>query len=223
MLPYGPGGSSLPGGRPRELADGTVRGSDHDAVVGGWGIAISPSVSQLGAFSRRPSTGCPSIATTSASILSTTDCPPVDIRAVGTRHWLTPTLGIDAALALGLGGGSDHGRLLDTYLGVGPLLGASVVLAGWKHMAVMASPAASLVVFRAASSSGTAFVLDLRADLEAELHFGFWGLPALSLGLRSGLDLHLEHGVDVTVWSLGAAGITSLSRLVSDLSLRYYL
>jgi hypothetical protein len=201
--------------------------SDHAEVVGGWGIALTPSLSQAGAFALRPSTGCPADAAVTpaggSAALGITSCPPVDIRAVGLRHWLTGALGMDAALALALGGGRDHGRLLDTYLGIGPRIGAAIVLANWRHMAVMASPSASVVVFRAAGSTDTAFVLDLRAELEAEVHFGFWGLPALSISLRSGLGLHLERAVDVTVWSLGATGVTSLSHLVSDVSLRYYL
>ena len=138
------------------------------------------------------------------------------------RHWLGRNLAINGGLAFALGGGNAAGRLLDSYFGFGPIVGISVLLGNWRHLAVMASPELSFVMFKAAGSARTAYVTDLRAVLEAELHFGFIGAPALSLGIRSGLLLRLEHADDVTLWSVGVSGATSVRGLLTDLSLRYY-
>ena len=97
-----------------------------------------------------------------------------------------------------------------------------MLLGNWRHLAVAASPSLAFVVWKGASSADSTYVAELRADLEGELHFGFIGVPALSLSLRSGLLLRLEHAGDTTLWSAGVAGATTLRSLVSDLTVRYY-
>jgi hypothetical protein len=211
------------GSLPRVIAtrDASPYESDHDLVVGAWGVEVTPVVARLPTFALRATTGCP-LPPAAAPTTAAPDCPAVAVSALGIRHWLTRGLAIDGAIAVALGGGSDHGRLLDTYLAAGPMLGAAVLLGNWKHMAVMASPGAAVIVFRAAKSVDTTYVIDFHANLEAELHFGFWGLPALSLSIRSGLALRIERAVDVTQFTFGPSGAATLSHLVSDLSLRYY-
>jgi hypothetical protein len=220
-----PGGAPVgaAGGPPRVVAtrDASPSESDHDTVVGAWGVEVTPVVARLPVFALRPTTGCP-LPSAAQPTSAAPDCPAVQVSALGIRHWMTRGLAIDAAMAVALGGGRDHGRLLDTYLAVGPMLGAAVLLGNWKHMAVMASPGAGVILFRAAKSVDTTYVIDFHANLEAELHFGFWGLPALSLGLRSGLALRIERAVDVTQFTFGPTGAATLNRLVTDLSLRYY-
>ena len=202
-------------------ADAIPYESDHDAVVAAWGVEVTPVAARLPVFALRSTTGCPLPAASQAATVAP-DCPPVAVSAFGIRHWVTRGLAIDGAIAVAVGGGRDHGRLLDTYLAAGPMLGAAVLLGNWKHMAVMASPGAGVILFRAAKSVDATYVIDFHANLEAELHFGFWGLPALSLGVRSGVALRIERAVEVTQFTLGPTGATTLAGLVNDLSLRYY-
>ncbi len=177
----------------------------------------------LSVFGLRATTGCPaSLATPPATGTTTDGCPPVAISALAARRWLGRNVAIDGGPALAVGGGSDGGRLLDTYFGLGPVIGASVLLANWRHVAVMAGPELTMVVFKGASSAGTAFLAELLGSVEAELHFGFIGAPALSLGVRSGLAFRLEHAADATLWSVGVGGATTVRALFEDVALRYY-
>ena len=201
--------------------------SDHDAIVGAWGIDVRPVATTLPVFSRRVSMGCPLAATATSGGAAApggtaVDCPPIAVSMLGVRHWVNRNLAWTVGAALALGGGTQNGRLLDTYLGFGPGAGVSLLLGNWRHLAVAASPSLALVWFRAAGSAPTTYVADLRADLEGELHFGFIGVPALSLGIRSGVLLRLERAADLTLWSAAVSGATTLRGLVSDLSLRYY-
>jgi hypothetical protein len=198
-------------------ADVAPAESDHDTVVGAWGIEVRPVETTLPVFARRAATGCP-LATPAAAA----GCPPVSVSRLGVRHWLGRNLAANVGVALALGGGSERGRLLDSYLGFGPEIGVSVLLGNWRHLAVAASPGLTFVLFKAAGSADKTYVFDLRADLEGELHLGFIGVPALSLGIRSGVLFRLEHAADVSVWSAGVAGATSVRGLVTDLLLRYY-
>lgn len=222
--PVDPGGNGPPSdalGPPRVVItrDTTAAESDHDAVVGAWGIEVRPVASTLPVFARRASTGCPLGMTLAGAVA---ECPPVAVSALGVRHWLGRNLAVNAGVALAMGGGSEAGRLLDSYFGFGPVVGVSVLLGNWRHLAIAASPNLLVVVWKPAGSADSTYVADLRADLEGELHLGFIGVPALSLGIRSGVLLRLEHAGDVSLWSAGVSGATSLRGLVSDLHLRYY-
>jgi hypothetical protein len=197
--------------------------SDHDTVRDSWGVEVRPVATHLSVFGLRAATGCPaSVATAPATGTTTSSCPPVAVSALAARRWIGRNIAVDGGLALAIGGGSDGGRLLDTYFGLGPVLGASVLLANWRHVAVMAGPELTFVVFKGASSADTAYMAELLGSLEAELHFGFIGAPALSLGIRSGLAFRLEHAVDATQWSVGVGGATTVRALFEDVALRYY-
>ncbi|HVE31393.1 MAG TPA: helix-turn-helix domain-containing protein [Mycobacteriales bacterium] len=63
----------------------------------------------------------------------------------------------------------------------------------------------------------------LRAALEAELHFGFVGVPALSVSLIAGWGLRYESTPDARVWSVGVIGAGSAWGALSNLFVRYYL
>jgi hypothetical protein len=192
--------------------------SDHDAVRDAWGVQVRPVATKLSVFALRSDTGCP-VATATAA---TGGCPPVTASALAVRRWIGRNLAWNGGVAVALGGGSDGGRLLDTYFGAGPLVGASILLANWRHLAVSANPELLLVFFKGSGSAPTAYVADLTTDLEAELHFGFVGVPALAVGLRSGLLFRLEHAGSATLWSIGVGGATSVRGVFEDLSLRYY-
>ncbi|MBC8134140.1 MAG: hypothetical protein H7X95_14255 [Deltaproteobacteria bacterium] len=212
-------------------ADAAAADSDHDVVVGRWGIEVHQVTTTLPVFSRRASTGCPLALPAAGAVPGTPapasapitwNCPPVTVSMLSVRHWVNRNLAWTVGAALALGGGTQGGRLLDSYFGFGPSAGVSVLLGNWRHLAVAASPALTLVWFKAAGSAAATYVADMRADLEGELHFGFIGAPALSLGIRSGILLRLEKAPDLSMWSAGVSGATTLRGLVSDLTLRYY-
>ena len=78
------------------------------------------------------------------------------------------------------------------------------------------------------------FVADVRGLIEGEVHMGFIGLPALSVGLQSGLEASVsttsksqdtvntvERGT-ATEWSVGFSGPQTLWGLVTNVNLRFY-
>jgi hypothetical protein len=215
-----PPGPAAPQEQERHLPvlDATAAESDHDAVRDAWGVEVRPVVTTLSTFALRASTGCPMATATSAAGA----CSPVTVSALAVRRWVGRNVAWNGGLAFAAGGGSDGGRLLDTYFGAGPVVGMSILLANWRHLAVAASPELAVVVFKGAGSASTAYLADLKADVEAELHFGFIGAPALSLGIRSGLVFRFEHASDATIWSIGVGGATTVRSLYQDLALRYY-
>jgi len=125
---------------------------------------------------------------------------------------------------LALSGRNDT-RSLDTYLGVGPIVGASLLLGNWKHLSVSASPALALVWFKPAvgSDSGSTTILAMQAALEGEVHLGFIGVPALSIGLLAGLGFQYESVAGTRLWSVGVLGGDSVWGALSNLFVRYYL
>jgi hypothetical protein len=104
------------------------------------------------------------------------------------------------------------------------VLGLSLLLGNWRHLAIAASPEASFVWFKpGGGSTKSTTLVDLRAALEAELHFGFVGVPALSVGLVAGLGFRYESVPDSRVWSIGVIGAGSVWGALSNLFVRYYL
>jgi hypothetical protein len=168
-------------------------------------------------LSLRPGLGC------SASMgVSCT----VALGAIGARYWTTRNLAWNGYLAFGSGGGSLGSEGLDTYFGVGPVVGLTLLLANWRHLAIGASPELAVVWFKpAGSGSGSASttLMDMRATLEAELHFGFVGIPALSVGILAGAAVVYERAPAAHVWSVGVVGAGSVWDTLSDLFVRYYL
>jgi len=66
-------------------------------------------------------------------------------------------------------------------------------------------------------------MFDLQAAFEAELHFGFIGVPALSIGLLAGGAVQYESAPGAHVWTVGVIGGGSVWNALTALSLRYYL
>jgi hypothetical protein len=163
----------------------------------------------------RPVTGCPGA--------QTTPCR-VSLGALSLRYWQSRNLALLGGLALGFGGGRDGSRALDSYVGLGPIVGMSLLLGNWRHLAVAASPEASFVWFKPGGDSTTsAKIVTLRAAIEGELHFGFVGVPALSIGMAAGLGFRYVGVGDARVWSIGVIGPGAVSDVLSDLFVRYYL
>ena len=203
-----------------KVADGAGP-TDHQLVIGRWGIEARRVSSAEGAFALRPTTGCAAVAATGGSP-SASRCD-VPVNALVLRHWATPAFAWSAGLAFAFGGGRQGDMNLDTYAGAGPIVGLTLLLGQWKHLAIGASPELTWIFFKPASSAPLVTHLEVSGGLEAELHFGFISLPALSLSLRAGLHLELDRGDDASVWALGFAGPSSAWGLLNNLAVRYYL
>ncbi|HVV50379.1 MAG TPA: hypothetical protein VHO06_12010, partial [Polyangia bacterium] len=148
----------------------------------------------------------------------------VTLGAVGARYWTSRNLALDGYLALGAGGGSLGGQDLDTYLGVGPIVGVTLLLANWRHLAIAASPELAVVWFRPAGGDvDSTLLVQLRAAVEGELHFGFVGVPALSIGLQAGAEVDYERAPNAHLWTAGVIGSGSVWDALSQLYVRYYL
>jgi hypothetical protein len=212
-----PGAPALPpeSAGPIPTNDETPAASDHDAVVGHLGIAarrVDPGPLPL---VLRPGQGC-------AADMST-PCT-VTMGAVGARYWMTRNVALSGYLALATGGGSLGTHDLDTYLGVGPIVGMTLLLGNWRHLAIGASPELAVVWFRPAGGDAVSTTLiQMRAPIEGELHFGFIGVPALSIGLQAGVEVNYERAPSAHLWSAGVIGAGSIWDALSTLYVRYYL
>jgi hypothetical protein len=200
---------------PVPTADATEAASDHDAVVGHVGVEVrSLSAAPFG-FALRP-TGCPAAQTTPCAAF---------VGALAARYWRTRNVALVGGLALGFGGGKDGARTLDSYAAVGPLVGASLLLGNWRHLAVLASPDLSFVWFKPAvgDSGASTKVVTLRAMLEGELHFGFLGVPAFSVGVATGLGFRWVESQAGNAWAVGVSGPGSVMSVLNNFFVRYYL
>ena len=208
----------LPVGRvaPIPTADESPAASDHDAVIGRLGIEARRFDPGPLPLTLRPGFGCPAAVTTPCD---------VTMGVLGLRYWTTRDLAWNGGLAVAVGGGRDGTQTLDTYIGVGPVVGLTLLLGNWRHFAIGASPELAAVWFRPGPSAATrsTTMIALRAALEGELHFGFVGVPALSIGMVAGLGFHYESGPDARVWSIGVVGADSVWGALSTLFVRYYL
>jgi len=199
---------------PIPTSDQTPAPSDHDAVVGHIGVAARKVDTGPLPLALRPGQGC-------AADMST-PCT-VTLGAVGARYWMNRNLALNGYLALGAGGGSLGSQDLDTYLGVGPIVGATLLLANWRHLAIGASPELAVVWFRpAGSGAGSTLLLQMTAAVEGELHFGFVGVPALSIGLQAGAALQYERTPAAHLWSIRVIGAESIWDALTNLYVRYY-
>jgi hypothetical protein len=208
--------SPAPRPEPRSIptADATPAESDHDAVVGKWGIEARRFDPGPLPLALRSGLGCSPTEGVSCTVA---------LGAVGVRYWWRRNLAWNAYLVVGSGGGSVGPQGLDTYLGIGPVLGLNVLLGNWRHLAISASPELAVVLFRPAGSGGSTVVYDMRGALEGELHFGFIGVPALSIGIVAGMGVVYEATPEARLWSLGVLGAGSVRDVLTDLFVRYYL
>jgi hypothetical protein len=143
--------------------------------------------------------------------------------SLGVRYWKTRYLAWNLALALAAGSGRQGTQELDTYFGAGPIVGLTLLLGNWRHLAIGASPEASLVYFRPGAGGTTTKLVAFRGQLEGELHFGFIDVPALSVGITTGLVFQYESAPGVSTWSVSVGEARSVWGTLSNLFIRYYL
>jgi hypothetical protein len=200
---------------PVPTADAAPAPSDHDAVVGHVGLEVRRIDVSPFAYDLHAGTGCPAAQATPCA---------VTLGALALRYWQSRNVALTGGLALGFGGGRDGGQALDSYAGVGPIVGMSLLLGNWRHLAVAAAPEASYVWFSPGHGGSTTMTLiTVRAALEGELHFGFVGVPALSIGMDAGLGFRWVSAAEARVWSVGVVGPGGVASVLSDLFVRYYL
>jgi hypothetical protein len=194
---------ALMGGTP------TPTPTDHDLVVGHWGIQARQLAGTPYPLTLTPNGACP---TPNATL--TAPCT-IDMGAIAVRYWKTRNLAWNAGLAFALGGGKLGSQGLDTYYGVGPIVGLTMLLG---------NPEASYVYFKPTGGSGPSTQLvTFRAELEGELHFGFIDVPALSIGLTAGMLFRYESAPGASTWSVSVTDARSVWGTLTSLFIRYYL
>ena len=205
------------------VAEPTSGATDHDTVVGAWGIEARKLASLSRTLGQEP--GC-------------VDTCLVDLNALSVRRWNTQSYAWNLGLALGLGGGSSREadgstKSWDTYFGLGPTVSANFLLANWKHLAVSLAPGADLLLFVPSGKGSKSFIANLRGAVEGEVHLGMIGLPSASVSLDTGVELSFLYATRDTKanaapvatalkYSLGVTGPRSLWDLVTRLQVRYY-
>jgi hypothetical protein len=167
---------------------------------------------------------------------NTYDSAAAPVPVIGVRYWIDPLIGLDLGAGLWIGGrSSESTNPTGTKVSVdGPKpfamvlhAGVPLALASSKHFAFEIIPEANFGFAKVTQDatlpgtndgttkqSGTHFDLGARAG--AEIHFGFIGIPQLSLvgsvGLRFQYD-SLTHEVNP-----GGTGVTKTTSSVWDLS-----
>jgi hypothetical protein len=173
----GGGGMTLPGAA--APAQAVAGDSDHDQVIGTLGVGY--------------------LGMNGMSVDTIGNVVPAPI--IGVRYWIDEMIGIDAGLGIGIrshslsNNGADVPQASDTAFllhGGIPLSLASAghfsfqivpeLNVGFGSRSVDAPPGGT-------SQSGSGFHFDIGARAGAEIHFGFMGLPKLSLQGSVGLKL----------------------------------
>ncbi len=172
-------------------------GSDHDAMsghlaVGYLGYANIPLLA--------PGTAVPGAG------------PAVAAPVIGVRYWLNPRMGLDLGLGMRMGFGSSTvkaGGASQDVDNVNPSAfvvhaGIPLALSSAKHYSFQIIPELNLgyaSVSQKAVGAGAGAIpelkahnlhVDIGARAGAELHFGFMGVPQLSLQGSVGLRLNME-------------------------------
>jgi hypothetical protein len=150
---------------------------------------------------------------------------------IGVRYWFTPTIGLDAGLGMNINsqsasvtpGGDVPAPGRSAFILHG---GVPLALASSQHFTFEVIPEMNVGFASysldgaggAAGTSGSGFHFDLGARAGAEIHFGFIGLPKLSLQGTVGL----AFAVDSTTFTNDATGVenkvstTSFATSVQD-------
>jgi len=211
-------GSTAPAAGPIPTADENPSPSDHDAVLGHFGIAARHFDPGPLPLALAPGISCPT------SGADTSACE-VAMGTLAVRYWWTRNLAFNGGVAFAVGGGRDAMQSLDTHIGIGPIVGISLLIANWRHLAISATPELAYIWFRPGGTGAGANtkMIAFQGALEAEVHLGFVGVPALSVGLLAGMGLQYESAGDTSVWAIGVLGGDSVWGALSNLFVRYYL
>ena len=171
-------GMTLPGAGPGPQAKASAGESDHDQVIGRFGVGYM-----------------------GAHLVPLADNPDQLAPVIGLRYWLDQGMGLDVGLGVLNKGGStknDPGNTVEDAAIIAGIVHAGVplALAGGKHFSFQIVPEAN-VGFASQTQkdpppgSGedkrTGFMLQVGARAGGELQFGFIGVPQLALQAGVGL------------------------------------
>jgi hypothetical protein len=167
-------------------AGDTSRGDDHTTVVGRYGVGA------LG--TERVPNGADGVV---APLIGFRRWLPSAARPAFLRTPLIKTIGIEAAVGFGVdnthGGGGDL-----TSFAVALHAGLPLALAHSGHFTFIAVPRATSSF--SVGSAAQSLSLGVGARAGAEIHFGFMGIPQLTLQGTVGADLRFEQ-----VWQQAGA------------------
>jgi len=220
-------------------------GSDHDGVVGHLAVG----------FLGRASMPLLGVTAAGAPNGATVDLP---VPVIGVRYWMDPMIGLDVGLGLFLGGTSTDttttppGTKVSTS-GPKPAAfmlhaGVPLALASARHFTFEVIPEANFgyasqtqdaAMTAAGLTKLTGVHLDVGARAGGEIHFGFMGIPQLSLVGSVGMRFNYDKlGYDATpvapagsptahqstgIWSLGTTVNESPWNIfISNVSAFYY-
>jgi hypothetical protein len=164
-------------------------GTDHDGVVGHIGATVFP----VQGFAPIP-----------GGMGAVLPQAPV----VGVRYWLMQNLGIDGGVGIGWFTGSAP-----SPFGLAFHVGVPLALAAGKHFTFVVVPEADLAFAHEnipapgmPNSTADSFLFDLGGRVGAEIHFGFMGIPQLSL--QGSLGLFFTHS-EAKASAAGAPAVTA--------------
>lgn len=180
---------------PAHKADEEDPTSDHDKVIGHFGVGYL-GVSDLPISAG--GAGVPNRASVSAPV-------------IGVRYWLAEKIGLDLGLGFGVVSGSTEvapagasavSTDLGSRFGLAFHGGVPLVFAHQKHFKFLLIPELNVGFTNQSNETGTGpatvkttlsgFRLDLGARIGGEIHFGFIGVPQLSLQATVGAFVKRE-------------------------------
>ncbi|MBK7578637.1 MAG: hypothetical protein IPI67_00390 [Myxococcales bacterium] len=174
-------GMTLPGATGPKAGAATGE-SDHDQMIGHFAIGY------LGARAV-PIMDIAGGAGNPTPVLGTVQAP-----VIGLRYWLDQGMGLDVGLGFFSSGGSTkNGNTTTDKAGINAVLvhaGVPLALSGSKHFSFQIVPEANVGFAQQTKKDifagndelkNSGFVIDVGARAGAELHFGFIGVPQLSL------------------------------------------
>lgn len=153
-------------------------GTDHDRVLNQFAIRYFGQIAGPGAMG----------------------APGVPVHNIGMRYWISRMIGIEAGIGLAFSTTSVAGAGSTTRFGYAITGGVPINLAATQHLAIHVIPN---LTFGMPTVDPLVTVLSVGADAAAELHFGFIGVPQMSLQARFGLNVNLLATNGVTQFGFG--------------------
>jgi hypothetical protein len=153
----------------------------------------------------------------------------ITVPAVGLRYWMSPSMGLDAALGINLTGGSTDtaGTSTDKNTVFGILFqgGIPFVLSAHRHVNFEVGPYLTVGYGRTSTGTTSAYLTEtdfngLRLDVGAragfEVFFGFIGIPELALSATVGAQFEYLRNAQSTGGTDSSDSTYSLSTTVQN-------